>query len=317
MLKRLFFIFSLIFLLACDNQSDVKTLIIKGSETLTYFLSKEEVISLFAKKYPRYKLVLVGGGSKRGMASLLDDTADIAISSIPFSFEEKLQLKQMKLNPYSIPFTELEIRFIIHHKNDIVSIPLSRLQKIFSGQIETWTFEQKGQKKAETQSNVASSKKEMQQKNFFRDEKIILVGRRKSSGSYYWVDKIVLQNRGFPLDKTEFLDDFEEINFFKEQGTYAIGYISLPSNVLSNYDYVREVVITDDVNYTSTLNVNGVPTPFPEFHLTSPVSIVVRDMNDKVKPFVDFICSDEMKQFLKSHSLNPISCNKHSRVLSD
>lgn len=126
--------FFLILLLSCSNkQESVK---VKGSDTevnLAVVLAER-----FYKLNGHYRLAISGGGSGLGIASLLNNEADMANSSRPLTDEEKRLFEKRGIALKTVVFAEDATAFIVHKNFPVDSISVDALAALLSGKSKTW-----------------------------------------------------------------------------------------------------------------------------------------------------------------------------------
>lgn len=162
-------LYGFFFLSGCGNRTPYVK--IKGSETvLPIALELAEVASL-SPNLP--KVSVTAGGSGVGIAALLENNTDIAMSSRDMKFEEKLRFQAQQT-----PFEELTIAYdalaiIVHPDNPIDTLTLDQLKGIYQGKYKNW-IELGG-----------------------RDLPIVAYNRESSSGTYEFFKKEVLNKEKF------------------------------------------------------------------------------------------------------------------------
>lgn len=144
---------------------------IKGSDT-TLPLS-QEVAELYMKTHKGTNVIVTGGGSGVGIASLLEGTTDIAMASREMKFKEKNELKKK-----GKPFKEVIVAYdaltvIVNPKNPVSKLTREQLEGIFTGKITNW--------------------KEVGGK----DMKIVVYSRESSSGTYEFFKENVLLKKNY------------------------------------------------------------------------------------------------------------------------
>ncbi len=128
------FLYLLIFI-SCDSRSTIK---IKGSDTevnLTAMLAES-----FHTSNKHILISVSGGGSGLGIASLINNTSDMANSSRRINREELEIFESLHKQVDSTIFAEDAIAFVISRKLPLDSISLSDLSKVLSGQISNWNI---------------------------------------------------------------------------------------------------------------------------------------------------------------------------------
>jgi phosphate transport system substrate-binding protein len=154
---------------ACGrNQGYIK---IKGSETVLPISLK--VAEYFTQTDSLPGVSVTAGGSGVGIAALLADNTDIAMSSREIKFEEIADFKQKGL-----AYVELVVGFdalalIVHKRNPVDSLTEQQVKDIFQGKLTNW--KQLGGP----------------------DQNIVAFNRESSSGTYEFFKKKILQKEDF------------------------------------------------------------------------------------------------------------------------
>jgi phosphate transport system substrate-binding protein len=157
-LITLFALFGLVFTF-CSRDKGSK-IVIKGSTTVLPITQK---VMEDYRRINKISISLEGSGSGNGIKALIDGSADIANSSREIKDKEIEQAKAKGVNIEEIPIAYDMIIPIVHPSNKVGNITLNQLKAIFDGSISNW--------------------KELGGK----DEKIIVISRDTSSGTFeYW-----------------------------------------------------------------------------------------------------------------------------------
>jgi len=144
---------------------------IKGSDTVL------PIAQQFAEKYKlaghTEEISVTGGGSGVGIASLLEGTTDIAMSSRDMKISEKLRLREEKVDftEFTVAYDALDV--CIHHSNPVQRLTREQLEDIYTGAVTNW--------------------KEVGGK----DLKIIAFSRENSSGTHEFFKEMVLDGKEF------------------------------------------------------------------------------------------------------------------------
>jgi phosphate transport system substrate-binding protein len=166
-LTRTFVLLMFTFLCGCMRQHNDKSVQIKGSDTIVCLVQK--LAEDFTKQYPKLYMSVTGGGSGTGIASLINKTCDIAMSSRIIEKKEKTlaENKNIKLIEFKIGFDALAI--IVNKNNTIDKLTLEQLRNIFMAKITNW--------------------KELGGEN----KKIVILSRESNSGTHVFFKKHVLR----------------------------------------------------------------------------------------------------------------------------
>ncbi len=157
----------LLFLLGCNlDKGKKEVVIIKGSDTMVN-LSRNWAIE-FMYLHPNISVQINGGGSGTGIASLLNNTGQIANVSRELKKTEIENARKHNIVPVK-HIVALDAIAIIVNKNNVVdSLDFKQLREIFIGKVTNW-------------KEVGGV-----------DSKITLFGRENSSGTYEFFKSTVL-----------------------------------------------------------------------------------------------------------------------------
>ena len=159
----------LLILFGCNlNKTPKDVIIIKGSDTMVN-LSKIWAIE-FMNKYPNISVQINGGGSGTGIASLINNTGQIANVSRELKQSEIDNAKLHNINPVKHIVALDAIAIIVNKNNKIDSLDFGQLRDIFTGKITNW-------------KHVGGL-----------NSKINLFGRENSSGTYEFFKHAVLND---------------------------------------------------------------------------------------------------------------------------
>lgn len=132
--KIFLLITTLFFLFGCAKKESQLTL--QGSTTLLPLAQK--IAEFYIKENPQVNISIRGGGSGNGIASLLEKTVDIAISSREIKPEELAIAKEKGVNPIAHIIAYDGIGVIIHPQNPVNNLTLEELKDIYTGKIRNW-----------------------------------------------------------------------------------------------------------------------------------------------------------------------------------
>lgn len=200
-------------------------LVITGSETMHHMM--EVVAEEYMKKNPQVSIKINGGGSLVGIKGLLENKADIAVSSKELSIDEfnKLELKNKNLEVITIAYDGMAV--VVNKANKIEKITLSELSDIYSGKITKWKA-------------IGGN-----------EEDIDVIVRNDNSGTSYFFKMYVLRKKYLGLKAhAEFINqeyvstakgfsyNNEIANYIKEHPN-AIGYMGMGSANVENHDKIK------------------------------------------------------------------------------
>ena len=165
--------FGLAWLDASPAPRAATTLVIAGSETLQSLMST--CAETYSADHPDVDVIVRGGGSAAGIASLLAGQVDLALSSRELTSEE-LNATPVSRELQAVPIAREGIALIAHHSVSVPSMDLEQLAAVLAGEISDW-------------SAVGPGK-----------GKILLVGRAAGSGTAAVVQEQVLGRRAMAAD---------------------------------------------------------------------------------------------------------------------
>ena len=260
-MKKIILILLPIFIATGFIQSGV-SLRVKGSDTVLPLSQKEAEV--FMKKNSGSKITVIGGGSGVGIAAFLDGTTDIAMSSRKIKMSEKMKLQDAGKAYKEVIIANDALSVIVNPNNKVNQLTREQLEGIFTGKTTNW-------------KDVGGD-----------DEKIIAYSRESSSGTYEFFKEHVLNNKNYGSTILN-MPATGAIVQSVSQTKGAIGYIGLAymektvKDVKVSYDKGKtfvEATVANAKNKTYPIT-----RPLYYYYLTKDES--------KVKPFVDYVLSDE------------------------
>ena len=162
----------------------------------------------FQMENPQSNLAVSGGGSGTGIASLINNTTDVANASRKIKSEETANAEENGIEPIEFIVARDAIAIIVNPNNPISELTLQQLSDIYSGKINNW------------------------QELGGEDRPIVRLSRETNSGTHVYFLEQVLR-LGDKEDKTLFSTDTlllpssEVIGAEIRQNPNAIGYDGL------------------------------------------------------------------------------------------
>lgn len=148
----------------------VEEVIITGSTTVLPVMQKAG--EAFMAANPSISLAISGGGSGNGIKALNEGLCDVAMSSRDIKSSEVEQGRARGVNPVGTAVAVDALVPVVHPDNPVKELSMQQLQQIYMGKITNW--------------------KELGGK----DEKIVVISRDTSSGTYEtWQDIIMKKER--------------------------------------------------------------------------------------------------------------------------
>ena len=179
---------------------------IKGSDTMVNLaLAWTEA---YQDVDPSVTISITGGGSGTGIASLLNNTTDMANASRRIRQEEINQALSLGIDPHEIVIASDAVAVIVNPSNPVDSLTLQQISDIFQGKHENW------------------------QELGGEDRPIVRVSRESNSGTHMYFLEMVLrlgdpQNRSLFHPNTLLLPSSEGIIAEVRDNPNAIGYDGL------------------------------------------------------------------------------------------
>lgn len=190
-------------LISCGKKSttaDNGAIMIKGSDTMVHLAAAWA--ENYMNKVPEVNISVTGGGSGTGIAALLNGTTDICIASRKIKQKEVDLAKSKNINPVEIVTARDGIAVVLNPGNPISELSVEQIGKIYTGAITNW-------------SQLGGP-----------DEKILVLSRESSSGTYVFFQKRVLNKQDYTQDAM-LMPSTSAIIQSVEQDQWAIGYVGL------------------------------------------------------------------------------------------
>ncbi len=228
---------------------------LRGSETVMGML--QNAAESYMRENPGVTICISGGGTDRGIKSLIDGTCQIAMSSAEPNGELKNRAtaEGIELSKNVIAYDGI-VPFV-HPDNPVSNLTIDQLKKIYTGQIVNW-------------KDVGGN-----------DSEIVLTTQNLGSGTYEGFRLLVIGSNAILPPNAVQMDSIPERDFVA-QNTGAIGYCAL------NYidDTVKAVSVGGIPAGTDTIADQSFP-------LTRDLILYTRvDASTEVARFIDYIISN-------------------------
>jgi phosphate transport system substrate-binding protein len=239
-----------------------KGITIKGSTTVLPIA--QATSEVFMEKNPAIQISVQGGGSGVGIASLIDKTTDIADSSRKIKGEEVEKAKAGGVSPFETEIALDGIAVIVNPGNPIKALTKDQIRAVYTGKVSNWS--QLGGK----------------------NEKIVVVSRDSSSGTYEAFDELTLNKEKVRPDALTTASNQAVAQTVSQTpgaiGYVGIGYLSgkLKAVTVNGIACTKETVITKKYPLARSLYMytNGAPT-------------------GDAKKFIDFVLSKEGQKIVE------------------
>lgn len=182
---KIFLLYSLIFVfLSCSQpvpEGELTGVIqIKGSDTMVN--AAQKLAEDFMKINPYVFIAVTGGGSGVGIASIINQTCDVACASRRIKSKEIKIAEERGVYPREFIVAYDGVAVVVNVNNPVDKLTISQLRDVFTGRIDNW--------------------KDLG----WEDKKIVLLSREVSSGTHMYFKEQVVR-MGDKKSKEEFSPD--------------------------------------------------------------------------------------------------------------
>ncbi len=246
---------------ACSRNSG-KKVVIKGSTTVLPITQK--AAEAF-RKNNRVSISIEGSGSGNGIKALIDGSCDIANASRQMKDKEIKMAKAKGIEAKEITVAYDMIVPVVHPSNPVKNLSLNQLKAVYTGSITNW--------------------KELGGK----DEKIVVISRDTSSGTYEVWHKKVMKKTDVKKDALLQASNGAVLAAVSENSK-AIGYIG--------FGYLNDSVKGLDVNGIVGTLENGKSGKFPVSRKLF-MYVNAKNTSADAQKFIDFLLSSEGQNLVK------------------
>jgi phosphate transport system substrate-binding protein len=242
-------------------------IVVKGSDTVLPISQK--IAERYMKKGIGSSVTVVGGGSGVGVASLIDGTTDIAMSSRRVKMDERLKLQEAGKAIKEVIIANDALSIIVNPANKVSQLTREQIEGIFTGKIKNW-------------KEVGGD-----------DLAIVVYSRETSSGTYEFFKEFVLNRKNYASSVLNMPATGAIIQSIS-QTKGAIGYVGL-AYVSKN---VKDVAVSYDKGKTYVLATKQTAEN-KTYPIIRPLYYYYPSAKEKlVKPFIDFVLSQEGQQII-------------------
>jgi phosphate transport system substrate-binding protein len=248
---------------------------VKGSDTVLPLSQKEAEV--YMKRNAGQSLTIIGGGSGVGIAALIDNTTDIAMSSRSLKMDERMRLQDAgkAFKETIIAYDALSV--IVNPKNPVSKLTREQLEAIFTGKIKNW--------------------KEVGGENM----PIVVYSRESSSGTYEFFKEHVMNKKNYASSVLN-MPATGAIVQSVSQTKGAIGYIGLA--YLSST--VKDVAVSYNKGKSYT-NASMETAKNKTYPIVRPLFYYyLKTKEARVKPYIDFILSAEGQKIVQQVGYIPL-----------
>lgn len=249
---------------------------IKGSDTLLPLT--QELAEEYVGAHPSEEVIVTGGGTGVGVASLMENTTDIAMASRRIKFGEKMRFAEEGLNYREVVVAYDALAVVVNPSNPVDSLTREQLEAIFRGKITNW-------------KDVGGE-----------DMKIIVYSRETSSGTYEFFKESVLENKNYKASVLSMPATGAIIQSVR-QTKGAIGYIGLA--YLNQYVKPLAVSYDEGKHYAAPSVETAADGSYP---IVRPLYYYY-DAEDEpaVSPFISYVLSPEGQESVSGQGFIPVN----------
>ncbi len=254
--------------IGCSRET-AKKVVVKGSTTVLPITQK--AAEAFREKHG-ISVSIEGSGSGNGIKALIDGTTDIANSSREMKDKEVKMAQKKGIKTKEIVCAYDMIIPVIHPSNPVKNISIDQLKAIYDGSINNW--------------------KEIGGK----DEKIVVVSRDTSSGTYEVWHKKVMSKSDVRKDALLQASNGAVLTAVAENPK-AIGYIG--------FGYLNNSIKPLTINGIEGTIANGKSGKYPIFRKLY-MYVNEDKLSSEARDFIDFILSTEGQKLVKDTGYIPL-----------
>lgn len=243
---------------------------VEGSDTMVNLA--QAWAEVFQGENPDVMIAVKGGGSGTGIASLINGTVDFANASREMKDEEKSDAESAGRAPVETEVAKDGIAVIVNPDNPVDALTLDQLGRIYRGEITNW-------------KEVGGP-----------DEKIVLLSRDSSSGTYEYFKEEVVGKDSEYAKEAKLLASTQAIIDETSKNSNAIGYVGL--------GYVTDAVSVVKVDGVAA----SVESALDGSYVLSRGLYMYSDGEPKglMKSYIDFILSEEGQKIVEDQGFVPL-----------
>jgi phosphate transport system substrate-binding protein len=251
------------------SRGTAKKVVVKGSTTVLPITQR--AAEAFKEKHG-ISVSIEGSGSGNGIKALIDGTTDIANSSREMKDKEVKMAQEKGIKKREIVCAYDMIIPVVHPSNPLKNISLDQLKAIYDGSINNW-------------KEIGG-----------RDEKIVVISRDTSSGTYeVWYEKVMSKS---DVRKDALLQASNgAILSAVAENPKAIGYIG--------FGYINNSIKPLSINGIEGTIANGKSGRYPIFRKLF-MYVNEGKLSTEAKDFIDFILSAEGQKLVKDTGYIPL-----------
>lgn len=271
-----------VLMVSCSRKSnsgaDNKSIDIKGSDTMVHLVSAWS--EQFMKDNAGITATVTGGGSGTGIAALINGTTDICAASREMKPEEVQQAEAKGIKPVAAKAALDGIAIVVHPSNPINELTMEQVGKMYRGMITNW-------------SQVGGP-----------NQKIVLLSRESSSGTYGFFMEHVLNKENF-APSARLMPATSAIIQSVSEDRGAIGYVGLGYAVKAG-DKVKVLNIKKD-EAADAVAPSEATVRDGSYSISRPLFLYTSgEPAGTIKKFVDFAVSEAGQKIVADQDYVPL-----------
>ena len=269
--------------ISCSRQQDgasaeQQSVTIKGSDTMVHLASAWA--EAFMEANPEVEISVTGGGSGTGIAALLNGTTDICMASRKMKQKETDLAAGKNIEPTEFIVARDGIAVVVNPGNPVDALTLEQIKKIYTGEYSNW-------------NKVGGP-----------DEKIVVLSRESSSGTYVFFQKNVLQKQDYRQD-ARLMPATSSIIQSISSDKGGIGYVGL-GYAIEAADKVKMLGVKVDKN-TAPVVPSEETVDSGEYSIARPLQLYTAGQPQQAaKSFIDFCLSPEGQKIVRQTGYVPV-----------
>ncbi len=268
-------------LIGCGRKTksaEATFLTIKGSDTMVHLASNWA--EAYMDAHPGIDISITGGGSGTGIAALLNGTTDICIASRKIKDKELTLAAEKGLQPNEIATARDGIAVVVHPANSLTTLSIEQIGKIYTGAYTNW-------------KQLGGA-----------DQRIIVLSRESSSGTYVFFQKRVMKKKDYTRDAM-LMPSTSAIIQSVSQDEGAIGYVGL-AYASEAGNRIKVLIVKDGDKPAIKPSIKAVQAG--DYAIARPLYFYTNgEPSGIVKQFIDYVLSDEGQNIVLETGYVPIN----------
>lgn len=202
--NRLALLLALTLLAGCTEEpSETPTsgsLVVRGSDSALPLMQREA--QTFMMLYPNSRIKVEGGGSRAGLAGIIDRSARVGVTSKDLDEEELGFFQEVREKPVTFKIAIDAVTLIVNTQNPVDALALDEARAIFTGKVVNW------------------------QAVRGRNKPILPVVQNPNSGTRRWFQQVTLKGEAFS-SRVYQVNTVEEVLQTIREHPEAVGFLSM------------------------------------------------------------------------------------------